>query len=106
MAASSMLSRSFVQTVAGVPSLGASQVKANIHSPFLAGLKVQGAQFHSQQGRRSLVVSAKQETNTPLVSHDPPILLCQMHFVAGSFVSVLIECTLKFSLFVFWLCST
>lgn len=100
MAASSMLSRSSVQTVAGLPSLGASQAKANIRSPFLAGLKVQGAQFHSQQGRRSLVVSAKQDTDTPLVSHDPPILLCQIHFVAGSFISVLIECTLQMLLFV------
>ena len=101
-----MLSRSFVQTVAALPSLGASQVKANIRSPFLAGLKVQGAQFHSQQERRSLVVSAKQETNTPLVSYDPPILLCQMHFVVGSFVLVLIECTLEILPSVFWLCST
>jgi hypothetical protein len=63
-----------VQTVAGLPSLGASQVKARVGRPFLAGLELKRTQYgNSQQLRRTLVVSAKQDTNTPLVSPIPPM---------------------------------
>ena len=69
MASSSMLSSSCVQTMAGLPLLGASQVKARISSPFLAGLELKHTQYvKSQQLRRTLIVSAKQDTDTPLVS--------------------------------------
>ena len=59
MAASSMLSRSCVKVVAGLPALGAAKVKTSSSSPFLAARLTQAE-------RRRLVVSAKQDT--PLVS--------------------------------------
>jgi hypothetical protein len=63
-----------VQTVVGLPSLGTSPVKARISNPFLAGPELKRTQCgNSQQLRRTLVVSAKQDTNTPLVSPIPPM---------------------------------
>lgn len=63
MATSSMLSRSCVPTVAGLPSLGAPRTSSSSSSPFLA---TRGARI-SQRERRSLFVSAK-HNETPLVS--------------------------------------
>ena len=77
MAAPSILSRSCVQTVAGLPSLGASLVKARVGNPFFARLELQGTHYGiSQQLRRTLVVSPKQDVNTPLVSPNPPTPTC------------------------------
>ena len=77
MAAPSILSRSCVQTVAGLPSLGASLVKARVGNPFFARLELQGTHYGiSQQLRRTLVVSPKQDANTPLVSPNPPTPTC------------------------------
>lgn len=60
-----MLSR---QSVAGLPSL--KVFKASTKSQFVAGVKFPGARF-SQTDRRSLVVSAKQETPLPGTKREP-----------------------------------
>ena len=67
MAVSTMLSRTgCLQAVAGLPSLGASQVRSsNAGKSLLAKLKIRAPL--SQLEKRTLVVSAQQD-NTPLVS--------------------------------------
>lgn len=69
MATSTMLSRTTacLQAVAGLPSLGASQVRcSNAGKPLLAKLKIRAPLSHLE--KRTLVVSAQRDTDTPLVS--------------------------------------
>jgi hypothetical protein len=62
-----MLSRTgCLQAVAGLPSLGASQVRSsNAGKPLLAKLKIRAPLSHLE--KRTLVVSAQRDTDTPLV---------------------------------------
>lgn len=68
MVTSSMLSRTgCLQTVAGLPSLGASQVRSsNAGQALLARMKINAPL--PQLEKRTLVVSAQRDTDTPLVS--------------------------------------
>lgn len=72
MATSSVLSRSCLQTVAGLPSLGVAQVKARAsNSLLLTGVGLRPARCFQQMGRPSLVVSAKQESPLPGTKREP-----------------------------------